>query len=77
VYAQLGQFVGEPVDGRGESARQRAQRGSRGLCRPAVNQVGNRLGLHQVQFVVEEGALGKLTGVGWPRAEIDNGVDEQ
>ena len=76
VQAQPDQFFGERVDGVAEATGHRAKRGPRRLRRAAPDQVGDGLGLHQVQLAVQEGALRELARLGEPCAEIDDGFDE-
>ena len=65
------------MDGRRELAGQRAQRSACGLCRAGLDQVGNGLGLCEVELVVQERPLGKLAGPGAACAERDRRLDEQ
>ena len=50
----------------GEHTLHRTNRAAGRLFRTAFNQVGNRFGLGQVQFVVQKRPLGKLAGPGEP-----------
>ena len=54
VHARLGDGFGQRMHGDGELALQRAQRGARRLDRAAVDQIGDRFGLRQVELVVEK-----------------------
>ena len=56
VHARFGHRFGQRMHGDGELALQRAQRCARRLRRAAVDQIGDRFGLGQVELVVEEGA---------------------
>ncbi len=60
-----------------EFALQRAQRGARGLCRAAVDQVGDRFGLREVELVVEVCALRELAGLRRSRTEFEHAAQQQ
>ncbi len=63
-HAQVDQRVAQQVNLPRKLARQRAAGAAGGRCRRSVNQIGNRLGLRQVDFVVEKRPLGELTRLG-------------
>ena len=54
----------------GKLALHRAQRGARRLDRAAVDQIGDRFGLGQVELVVEESAAGELARLGHASTEL-------
>ncbi len=60
-----------------ELAEERTQRRARRLRRARGDEVGDRLGLREVELVVVEGALGELARARQPRAELDRARDEQ
>jgi len=60
-----------------ELALQRSACGARSLRRARVDQVGDRLGLCQVDLPVLEGALGEFAGPRQPGAEADGPPDQQ
>ncbi len=76
-HAQLEHRFGEVVHLRGELALQRAQRGARRLRRAAVDQIGDGLGLGEVELVVEERPPCELAGLGGPRAEFEHALQQQ
>jgi len=61
IDAQTDQLLGEVMHTQGKCPLQRAQGIARRLCRTGLDQVGNRLGLGQVELVVEKRALAELT----------------
>ncbi len=69
--------LGEFVHARGELALQRAQRRARCLRGSAVDQVGNRFGLREVELVVEVGALRELACRRRARAERQHPLLQQ
>jgi hypothetical protein len=54
----------------GKLALQGTQRGASSGGGVTGDQIGNRLGLGQVEFIVEKGTFGKFAGPGWPRTEF-------
>ena len=70
--AQLGEPGHEAGNHRGEFAAQRAQRRARRLPARGVDQVGDRLGLRQVESAVEKRAPREFAGLGQPRAGIEH-----
>jgi hypothetical protein len=62
--AQLDQDLGEGVDLAREGAVERARRRARRGFGAGVDQIGDGLGLGEVELVVEEGALGEFAGAG-------------
>ncbi len=46
------------------------------LLGAAGDEVGNRLGLREVELVVEKRSLGEFAGLCKPRAKLDGGVNE-
>ena len=77
VHAQLRQLRGEGVYLAGKLALQGTYRGTRGLGGAAFDQVRDRLGLDQVELVVEKGTLGKFTGTCGARAELQHAGQQQ
>ncbi|ANY61086.1 hypothetical protein MA05_01965 [Comamonas aquatica] len=73
-HTQVDQGFAQLADLAREVARQRAAGAARRRLGAGVDQVGNRLGLGQVDLVVEEGALGELTGLGQAQAGQDRGA---
>ena len=69
-HAQLDQLVHQAMDLARKLAGQRAQRRAGRLRRAGLDQVGNRLGLGQVQLVVEKGTAGELARLRQPRTEF-------
>jgi hypothetical protein len=65
--AQAHQRVAQLVHFTREVARQRAHRAACGRLRAGVDQVGNRLGLHQVDFVVQKRAFAKFARLRQPQ----------
>jgi hypothetical protein len=63
-HAQGDDALGQGLDLLREGAGQRAGGAARGGLGAGVDQVGHRLGLGQVQLVVQEGALGELARLG-------------
>ena len=76
VGAQLDHRLGEPAHHGGELPLQRAHGRARRLARAGIDQVGDGLGLGQIELVVEEGALRELAGQGAARAELQRARDE-
>ncbi len=72
VAAQFDQRLDQGMNALREFALQGTQRGARGLRAAAVDQVGNRLGLGEIELVVEEGAFGEFAGPRQTRAEFDD-----
>ncbi len=70
VHARLGHGLGQRIHRDGKLALHRTQRGARGLDRAAVDQIGDRFGLGQVELVVEESAAGELARLGHASAEL-------
>jgi hypothetical protein len=66
-HAQVHQRVAQGVDFPRELARQRPAGTARRRLGAGVDQVGNGLGLRQVDLVVEKGALGELAGPRQPQ----------
>ncbi len=60
----MGQRLYQLVDASRKGPLQRIDRRTRRLLGAGVNQIGDRLGLSQVELVVEKGALGKLARLG-------------
>src|SRR5690606_27165425 len=52
-------------------------RGARGLFAAALDQIGHRLGLGEVELAVEERPLGKLAGPRQPRPDLDHAPQQQ
>ena len=69
--------LGEFVHARGELALQRAQCRARRLRGSAVDQVGDRFSLREVELVVEVGALRELTGSSRARTESQHPLQQQ
>ncbi len=67
-HAQVHQRIAQPVDLVGEGTRQRTAGAARGGFGAGVDQVGDRLGLREVDLVVQERALGELAGPRQPQA---------
>ena len=63
-HAQVDEGVLDCMDAPGKYPGQRLAGTTRRRLGAGVNQVGNRLGLGQIELVVEEGALGKFTRLG-------------
>ena len=63
-HAQMDQRIAQRVDLLGECARKRTPRTARRRFGARVDQVCNRLGLRQIDLVVEERALGELARLG-------------
>ncbi|VTN12778.1 Uncharacterised protein [Raoultella terrigena] len=63
VDTQVRQRFHQVVNARGEGALQRVQRRTRRLLGAGVNQVSNRLGLSQVELIIEKRAFGELSRV--------------
>ncbi len=61
----------------GKLALQGTYRGTRGLGGAAFDQVRNRLGLDQVELVVEKGAFREFTGTCGARAELQHACQQQ
>ncbi len=73
--AQLDQPLHQPVHRDRELAGQRARRRARRLLGAGVDQVGHRLGLRQVELVVQERPLRELAGLGQPQPERLPGLE--
>ncbi len=71
VGAQLRQRLIERAHARREFALERSQRGARGRFAAGVDEIGDRLGLRQVQLVVQVGALRELTRLRAARTELE------
>jgi hypothetical protein len=59
------------LDAARELAVERAARGARGRLAAGADQVGDRLGLREVEPPFEEGAFGELAGAGATRAQLE------
>ena len=70
VHARLGHGLGQRMHRDGKLTLHRTQRGARGLDRAAVDEIGDRFGLGQVELVVEESAAGELARLGHASAEL-------
>ena len=68
-HPQPEQRLGQLVHLRRELASQRPERGTRRLRGAAVDEVGDRFGLREVELVVQERPLRELSGFGLARAE--------
>ena len=77
VGAQVDHRLGEPAHHGGELALQRAHRRARRLARAGVDQIRDRLGLRQIQLVVEEGALREFPGLRAACAELERAPDQR
>src|SRR5690606_10543461 len=71
LNTQLNQLFGQFFDALRKGALQRTQRIARGLLGAGFDEVGNGLGLRQVQLVVEKGALTEFAGARQSGAELD------
>jgi hypothetical protein len=67
-HAQVDQRIAQCVDLVRERARERAAGAARRRLGAGVDQVGNRLGLRQVDLVVEKGPLGEFARLGHAQA---------
>ncbi len=72
VGSQLDERVGEAPDHRRELPLQGSHRSTSRLSRAGVDQVGDRLGLSQIELVVEKRTLCELARVGASRPELDD-----
>ena len=61
----------------GELALQRTQSIARGLLGTGFDQVGNRFGLCQIEFVIEKGTFAEFTGARQACAELYTAAQEQ
>ena len=77
IDAQLDQLLAQLVHAPREFTLQRAQGIARRLGRAGLDQVGDGLGLRQVQLVVKEGALAELARSRLPRAQGQAAVQQQ
>ena len=68
--AKSNEARGERVHPAGEGAGQRARRRTGRRLGAGVDEVGHRLGLRQVELVVEEGPLGELARLRQPRLGV-------
>ena len=68
-HAQGEQLFGQVIDLPREDALKRSGGGSGGLLSAGFDEVGNGLGLHEVELVVQEGAFGEFAGLGQADAE--------
>ena len=73
----LHHFIAQFVDALGKFAGQLLLRRRRGQFRAGVNQVGNGLGLGQVDASIEKGAAGEFARFGHPRAMLQHSVKHQ
>ncbi|MNR10671.1 hypothetical protein D3C85_1269340 [compost metagenome] len=64
VDAQADQFFRQVIHTQGKSPLQRAQGIARRLCGTGLDQVGDCLGLGQVELVIEKGAFAEFTRPG-------------
>ncbi|MCY1434585.1 hypothetical protein D9M71_506490 [compost metagenome] len=76
VDAQLDELLRQPMDAPGELALQRAHGVARGLGGTGLDQVGDGLGLGQVELVVEEGAFAEFAGARLAGAELQAALQE-
>ena len=58
------------------SPLQRAHGGTCGVARPGIDEIGHRLGLREIDLVVEEGALGEFPRPRTAGAELDAAFDQ-
>ena len=73
-HPQLDQAVAQPADLAAERTGQRPTGAARGGFGAGVDQVGDGLGLRQVQLAVEEGAARELTRLGQPHPQRGIGL---
>ena len=76
MHAQRRQAVGECIDASREHALQRASRRARRARVGSGDQVGDGLGLGQVEAIVEEGALAEFARPRRPRAQRAGACDQ-
>ena len=77
IDTQLDQTLDQTSYLPGELALQGTQGGASGGSGVTGDQIGNRLGLSQVEFIVEKGAFGKFAGSSWPRTEFHHSRQQQ
>ena len=68
AHAQMNQRVAQHMDLARELAGQRATGAARRSFGAGVDQIGDGLGLGQIDLVIEKRALGELTGLGYAQA---------
>lgn len=76
IDAQTDQLLGEVMHTQRKRPLQRAQRIACGLCRTGLDQVGNRLGLGQIEFVIEKRALAELTRPGQATTQLQAALQQ-
>ena len=75
-HAQFDQLPQQFRDRSRELASQRAQRAARSAIGCGLDQVGDALGLRQVELVVEKCAAGKFTRLSRARAQLEAALEQ-
>ena len=76
VRERFHEFIAELVDALGKLAGELLVGGAQGQFGAGMDQVGDGFGLGQIDPAVEEGAPGKLPGLGGPRAVLEDRVQD-
>ena len=76
VKAQFHELLRKRIDRCGEITRKRSQRRPRGLRSSCIDQIDDRLRLHEVELVIEESAFREFTRLRAACAIRDYGIDE-
>ncbi len=76
VDAKIDDRFGESLHHRRELTLQRAHRGPRRFTRAGVDEIGDGLGLREIQLLIEEGALSEFAGEGAARTQLQHASDQ-
>src|SRR5688572_28575904 len=74
--SELHQLLRNRGYGSRKLARERAQRGARGVAARGIDEIGHRLGLREVELAFEEGATRELARLRKPRAGVEAGAQD-